>query len=68
MMRLLGRIAHEGDGDGRSSIVESIPVYPEGGKQVISLSHEKYPLRLANHPFFPSIQVQEPCYYSLEGT
>lgn len=40
-MRLLGRIAHEDDDDDRSSIVESIPVYREGGKQGFSLSHEK---------------------------
>jgi hypothetical protein len=53
-MRLLDRIAHEDDGDGRSSVVESIPVYREGGKQVISFSREKYQLRLVNHPFFPA--------------
>jgi len=39
--------------DRPSSIVESIPAYREGGKQVISLSHEKYQFRLANHPFSP---------------
>jgi hypothetical protein len=45
--------------DGPSSMVGSIPVYKEAGKQVIPLSHEKDELRWAKPPVVPLSRGEE---------